>query len=328
MALEEDAGIESGKRATSTTWNAIRWGVFILLAGFFIYYPIKKRDLLTQILEMSPKDFMVISGLFLANVYATAMALLVLARSKVPSISAQKWCGLHWIGLLYNFLPLKAGMVIRAAYLKKVYQFPYLAFAAVLVGQLLLSLVLSGIVGGTVLFFLEVPPDYLNLVLAGYGAMFLLPMVFWFLPHSLVAFIQNKVPLLGRVLVKPWQAWISFRKNSDALVLATPFVLVTLLVLGARLMFVYRSLGVEMSLLTGLLMATASMALQKMSILPGNLGVREGFLTIIAGLVGVDTQVAFLGSLIDRGVMVLWTFLFGGIHSYLLFGKREKGKPK
>ena len=331
MVQENNLGPETSKRRTvvkdtraeSKVWILFKWALFLAVLIFLVYYPVRHRDVILRVLRLSLADFAAISALYIVNVIATALSLYCLAGDKASFIPVRRWCGLHWVALFLNFLPMKAGMIARAAYLKKTYGFGYLDLAAILAGHLLLAFGMAGVLGWLSILIVPVAPGYFPLLALGFSAMFCLPFLAWWFPGSLIEVFEKWLPRLGRWVKKAWMAWSVFRENRKPLIRALPFVAGTFIAIAWRMEMVYRSFGVDMSFFGGLLLATAAMVLRKLSIIPGNLGIREGFLTVIAGLLGVDSQIAFIGTLLDRGVMLIWTFVFGGYQTWALF----RGNP-
>jgi len=61
---------------------------------------------------------------------------------------------------------------------------------------------------------------------------------------------------------------------------------------------------------------------------PANLGVREGIISFSALLFGLPADQTLLAALIDRGVAVIITFLFGLIFSRILLSGLKPAKEK
>lgn len=89
----------------------------------------------------------------------------------------------------------------------------------------------------------------------------------------------------------------------------------------ARLLLIFYFLGGSSDFTFLLLMAMIGEVAVLLNLTPGGLGIREGAIAIAAQVYGIDLDVALKAALLDRALIVLTTFVFGGTSLFLFFKK-------
>jgi uncharacterized membrane protein YbhN (UPF0104 family) len=212
-------------------------------------------------------------------------------------------------GNLLNYLPMKAGTVLRANYLKRRYGLGYARFGAYFVQRTLLMTVVAAAVGlvGVVAAF----------GLAGAASKILATTFAVALAGSLVAMI---VPLptpsgagrLSRAVRNLLAARRELAGNWRILLLCSAVLVANYAMYAVRLGAIYHSMGVAANPVGFLVLGALASLLMYLSLTPGSLGVQELVLGASATLMGVALDVGLLAAMIDRGIALCWTFLAGG----------------
>jgi len=60
------------------------------------------------------------------------------------------------------------------------------------------------------------------------------------------------------------------------------------------------------------------------SITPGNIGIKEGIISILSTMMGIPISDAIMAAAIDRAVAMIIVFIFGGIYHFVLMRKLEE----
>ena len=94
-----------------------------------------------------------------------------------------------------------------------------------------------------------------------------------------------------------------------------------LLLSAAKLYWAFISIGIEVHWLKILLVQFFSGFLLVISITPGNLGIKEGIIALLARVLDISLEQAILGALVDRVMMMIVIFALGIVYSRLLFKK-------
>ncbi|MEW5757051.1 MAG: lysylphosphatidylglycerol synthase domain-containing protein [Pseudomonadota bacterium] len=236
----------------------------------------------------------------IARFYTLKLALL----RRAIDLGWREWLSLGVYSSLLNlFLPLSAGLSIKAIYLKRKYRFRYADFigthsAITLLQVYFLVLVggLSGLMSGKINDLATIL--IVALVLAAMSAPF-------FFAHER---IRSESKLIQALL----DIYTSF------LVLAKDlrFVAEVLVNMGVILVFTclafyfsFGGLGVALGLPDAMLIAVAVSLLSLVNITPGNIGVQEFVVAFIGQALGGDFDSAFVAMLLIRAMSIVGFFL-------------------
>jgi uncharacterized membrane protein YbhN (UPF0104 family) len=198
---------------------------------------------------------------------------------------------------LLNYLPLRAGMFGRAAYLKTKHKVPVRQSVVMVFATMGLTLVVFAVVVTALLAAGEV---WQWLLAAGAVALLSVASL-WLTPL-----------LLRRPVFAAW-AW--------------PLVRVAdLLTASARLWVALGVVGESVSFAHAVIAAAAGLLVRPISITPNALGIREWFVGVVAGEIAVDGyQPAVAAALIDRAVEVVIMTVIGLPAMALLRGGTRSG---
>lgn len=209
----------------------------------------------------------------------------------------------YWLALangFLNYLPAKAGLFARGGYLKVVYDMAITTYAVLLARTQGLLLLAAGFIGIVVLY--GAWPRYgesstISLLAGALSAMMLLGVaaflpsfysqLVWLLPTRLHRFLRLPIQSKGQV------GLLSAGRLGTAAVAVT-------MIGGFRLLLVSESIGVALGPTAALVMQSAMMAGTVISLMPANVGIREGLLIGVAAMLGVDLELATAIALFDR----------------------------
>ena len=225
------------------------------------------------------------------------------------------------------YFPARGGMVVRAAYMKRVYAFPLARYGALTVsitGLTILVAALIGVVGVGISASTGTDVDRQALLtFAGIGI-------------AVVAGVGAAVALSGlakgdgrfaetvRSFRDGMAMWTEARGKLGIFLLWTIALFVAQ---GFRLWLAFRVAGVFVDF-SGMMViqATAAMAFV-LALTPGNVGVKEGAIVFSASLLNIDPDLALLASLIDRGAALIITFGVGLLSVPYLSKRTAVGSP-
>lgn len=115
--------------------------------------------------------------------------------------------------------------------------------------------------------------------------------------------------------------WEEIKKSKKNLILFTFFTILLLLLHVPQIIFVYEGLGQDIGFMESLYMSCAGIITTFINITPDGIGIKEGVYIFSADIIGLDTELILLGSLITRAVALISSFLLGGI-SYLIISSK------
>jgi len=289
-----------------------KWLTNLLALGIvagLVYYVLGRWDELQGLLTVNVGCLATVVGVSLvANLVASKIMQELLRALDVQPSLADLWL-IQNAGQLLNYLPMKAGTVLRANYLKRRYGFGYAQFGAFFVQGLLLMTASAAALGLGVLLAVyglgATPARILAIALAGVLAGSLLALLLPVRPPAgpgrirrlLRSFLSARKALAGR-----WRT----------LGMCTVLALVSYALFAVRLAAVYHSMGVEVHPAGFLILGSLAGAILFLSITPGSLGIRELVLGASAMTLGVAPEVGVLAAMIERAIVLGFTVVVGG----------------
>lgn len=225
------------------------------------------------------------------------------------------------------YLPARGGMVVRAAYMKRVYGFPLSRYGALTVsitGLTILVAAMIGVVGVIVRASISGDVNQRGLLIfAGVGI-------------AVVFGVGAAIALSGFAkgdgqfaeVVRSFRAgmtmWAKSRGNLGIFLLWTVALFAAQ---GFRLWLSFRAVGVSVDL-SGMMVIQAMAAVAfVLALTPGNIGLKEGAVVFSASLLNIDPDLALLASLIDRAAALIVTFGVGLASVRYLSERTAEGTP-
>ena len=229
--------------------------------------------------------------------------------------------GLSTITNFYNLItPFRGGAGVRAVYLKKKHDFPYVNFLATL-GAIYVIIFLIGSIGGLLsMFYIWLNYKIFNpLIFLAFLAFFLfLSSIIIFsprLPESKNKWINRSIKVIN--------GW-HLIKNNKRIIFITFFVALLQLILGAlSTLITYNIFGIEIGFFKALFIASIGSLSILLAITPGNLGIGDAISVFSASIIGIELTGAIGATILGRVVNLLVIFILGPIFSYILL----KHKP-
>ncbi len=210
-----------------------------------------------------------------------------------------------------NYLPLRAGTVLRLEYIKSMYGMGYLRYGSILGARALLLVWAAGAMGlagaaGMMLTGRAVRWE----VLALYTVILLAGVAPFCIPFDRLLPSEGRLSRLGRELT---QSMILIRGNRRITVLYLGLVVLQFVLLGARLAVAFSALGQFPVFWAYFLLAPLTTLLSFVDLTPGNLGLREWAVGLITAALGADYSSGIFASCLDLAVMMPMTFAFGSL---------------
>lgn len=221
--------------------------------------------------------------------------------------TSKEWVGLGFIAAFYNlFLPAKGGSALRSAYLKKKYGFTYKKFVAYLIKQSIYILIVASFMIGLLLLLVsrDIETSYFQLIAV------------------LTILFSAAVYLSEKQLIY----WLAKRKkiNSDFIVPKQDFwvissiTLILIVLKGTAFYIAFLAISYPIAFEYSLLIASVVMVLNLVSIIPGNIGIREFVMGGVLQLFGYSLSLVIIASLLDRAATIIVTMIGAIVYKYIL----------
>jgi hypothetical protein len=275
--------------------------VLAVLAIFLI----RQRGYIAAHYALRPGAFFAIAALVVAILGLRGLAHQALFGRMGISASALDWFRLVTMTAFTNYLPLSAGMVAKAFYLKRVHSLPYRSFALGQVALLVATMATNGAAGLAILALFS--REQLAGIVGGGFAVMTAAAALLFLPTAALR------RLSGRRLAWADTAPSEIRRACPAIAVLQLGILV-----GTaetfRIAFGMGSSSVGFA--ACVVFAAASMLTRLVAITPGALGIREFLVGGLAHLTGFALRDAVIAATAVRSVEIAVIFALGGVFTH------------
>jgi uncharacterized membrane protein YbhN (UPF0104 family) len=305
-------------RIFQAAFAVIMLGVF----GFFLYH---NREYLGKALTITPGLLALLIALDVTSKILSGLKLRVVTGVFGVKLCFNEWFGIASVTTFYNYFFSKSGTVIAATYLKKVKGYEYSKFMCMLLGDFLMVLASSGIIGSLACFYGSKLAIFKGAELVGS----------FFLAITLASLIAMLIPSSTRFTDKGIFKKANSILNGWEMLKKRPFTVFLLFILNAgvlavfalRYYLLFRVFGTMVPMCVCLVVSPMSILVQITSVIPAAYGIREavmGFVTKISNFGFVPGAVV---SIIDRAVMMFVFFVLGPVYSYYLMKRGAKIEP-
>jgi uncharacterized protein (TIRG00374 family) len=212
-------------------------------------------------------------------------------------------------GFLLNHLPLNAGFVMRAAVLKRDHALPYASFLSLSMVNAVVNLAVAAALGllSVALATPFRPERDLPLSGAFLAMLFGAALLMW-LP-------TRAIPKGDSFIAKRLRAFASgvalVRGNRFGFVPLLALAISKVVIAAFRMAVCFAAMGAHVSPLAAALLASMTIVFTLFNVTPGNLGLRELALALVATQLGASYAVGMAAASVDRVVLLMYTVLTG-----------------
>jgi uncharacterized membrane protein YbhN (UPF0104 family) len=217
-------------------------------------------------------------------------------------------------GYLLNHLPFNAGMVMRAAVLKRDHSLSYASYLALVMVNALVNVAMAGLVGLCSVAFSAARSDASSALAVVFLGLAVGPVVLVFVPARLIpeaqGFLWGRLRALG-------QGVALVRGDARNLLLLASLAFTKVVVSAVRVSICFSVLDTELSPLAAALLSSTTIVFSLVNVTPGNLGLREVAMAGVSTLLGSSYEVGIAAASIDRAVLLIYTVISGlpGLYS-------------
>ena len=285
--------------------------VVILLFGIYLY---RNPQIINELLSTRPIYIVLIMGIYLGVFFFEGLFIKTSLGIFEKKISVKESFFLATVSRIGNYLlPMRAGAMFRATYLKKKYEFPYSNFLSTFYGYYVIFFLTNSVISIGILLFKYLINDQLFLPLILFFSLILLGMlilIFVRIPFEKI--IKTKSPVVEKIFnfinkfIKGWDLIVKDRKD---------FLLLVSIALGNILLNViivlieFNAIEKVPKVLDVILYTAISGVSLLISITPGSLGIREGIFLLTSESLGLTEAEIMKLAFLDRGVMFLLLFI-------------------
>ncbi|MGI6484218.1 MAG: lysylphosphatidylglycerol synthase transmembrane domain-containing protein [Candidatus Dojkabacteria bacterium] len=301
--------------------RVIKYAFTLIVLVLMVYYLCKNRDILSLLEKLDFKYVIVIFFVQIVGVFLIAFTnreVISILRKEIPLMEAFM---LQYVNSFLNRIISEAGAVYRGVFLKEVYKLPYTKYISTIASLYLINFLSYSVIGLLSLLYIYLHHHRISYIV--------LVLFFVVLITSIVIIVINpylknkKRNKLLTWIISILEGWKDIKREKGKLVILTLLSIGTLILATVQSVLVYKGLGFKIGFMETLYMSSLAAITTFVNITPDNLGLREGVYMFTSDVIGLDSDVILLGSLIIRAISLVNTFLIGGI-SYLILVPRYR----
>lgn len=284
--------------------------VVIVLFGIYLY---RNQQILTVIQNINILYEIAISLLFLLIFFLEGIFIKLTLNAFDKDIDTKESYFLSIVSRIGNYLlPMRAGAVFRAMYLKKTYRFEYSKFLSTLYAYYILLFFIYSVLGLIALFIKYVNSKVFFPVVTIFFVLLLLGtvLVIVFRKFEIKNVSKNKnIQKILSILNKFISSWDNIVQKRNIFISLILLTTGNILVNWVIYIIEFKSLGIHINILDTLLYTCLSGVSLLVSITPGSLGIREAVFLFTSESLGLTQDSIMQLAFVDRGIMYVLLLL-------------------
>ena len=288
------------------------WLLYLLVIGIAAYWYSLKGGSLVDFGTLDYKVALLLGPLILAALFMIGLSNQIIATHLGAPLSFYQWSSLAFASTFAShFLPMKAGMAIRAAYYKVYSKLPLSHFASLTILLFIISFTASSIIGlltclalllNNTTVYWEITVIFVALL----GASILL--FFGRIPRLPVAYKK-----IREIEIQVHEGWALCRQRPRLILLSLGLNISLTLCYALRMYIAFMAIGQDVSLLGCTFLSALVGVSGIISITPAALGIREAAIVLGSTVLGVSPEISLLAGVIDRAVSVVVIAVSGSL---------------
>lgn len=286
----------------------------VLVLMLFGVYLFRNPEIISQVTSVKWIYILLIMVIYLFIFFLEGIFILVTLKIFNKEIPINESYFLSIVSRIGNYLlPMRAGAIFRATYLKKKYDFEYTKFLSTLYGYYIIFFLINSLIGVFVILYRYIDTKVLSISLLSFFSAIILVMLFLiFVRVSWGKYIKAKKGFFSKVALmidKFITGWNLIVKDK------THFLMLLLLALGNILLNIlvvyieFFSIGKVIDIIGVVLYTCVSGLSLLISVTPGSLGIREAAFLVTSQSIGISEKEIMQLAFLDRGIMFILLLL-------------------
>ena len=287
--------------------------LYVISIAAIVYFIIHYKDSLTVIFNLNAWELallLILGGMVIA---LQAFQFSVVTRVISKNIPFLDMLGITSISTMYNhILPVSSGgIAVRAALLNRRFDIPWSKVAA-LMGVFYLSsyfaMALLLLITSSIAYFYFSINSKVYLIVIGFFVLLSLFIFLLYRWHPVDRSAKNRLIQFAHNIKDGLDKF----KGEYNRILINIFCQIGIIsIFAVKLYFSFYFLEIDITYWNVFLLQSFLSLSLLFSVTPGNIGIREGLIVFFAGFLGLSTEHALFGALVDRASSLLIVFLFG-----------------
>lgn len=302
----------------NSKWKKLSYFFLLFIGAFYLYFYHSRLAVLKSIAVV---DLVIIAALSFGTFFFLAIQFKLLVEIFYLNLRFKEWFGLTVINTMISYYtPARGGLIARAYYLNRKYDLSYSKYISLVGGSYAINFMVASL--GIIFFsaFSALLRGAWNLKILGVGTVLLMATMalcaLLLTCSSRIVFIKT-----GRIynVLNNFMEGLNLFIKHPFMVLKISFIqFFLIIIMGAKLYWSFKATGRAVEFTDILVVQSFVVFSMIVSITPGNLGIKEGIIGLLASHLGVPFADAILAASIDRGISMLITFLLGMSYSKIL----------
>jgi uncharacterized membrane protein YbhN (UPF0104 family) len=283
--------------------------VVVATIVFIFYFAQESRFLIFRNLRGNISYLFLIALVYVVGRVLDGLRLNVMAEAFSLKLKRTEWLGLSFIVPYYSLIIPKGGTIANAAYLKVKHNFTFEKFASFASGGLLLTFLVNGFFGIITVFICviwEGKPGHLWF-LSLFITIFTGANIMMCMPRKGLFYRYKFLSKINSIL----QGWKNLRSNRSTVMKLLILQVGILASFALRYYFAFKIFTSGVSYWSVFASSSVTYIANLLSIIPGNLGLREFVISFGAHFMGETIKNGALVSIVDRSVITLISCAFG-----------------
>lgn len=281
------------------------------LLGWMVVWGYLHRDDFQQLLSFHPRSIIEQLPLAVISIVLIGMLNYVAARGLKARIGLAEWVRVSLAANLANYIfPFRAGMFLRAAYLRRIHGLPVAQFGSITGAISVLMLLIAALVGMLVIMTrpAEMTQSTQTFSIV-FCSTFAGSLVFWGL--SICPKRQSDSKLIPKSVRVFALGLARLGRSKDILFRLIAVGICLLAVSSVRLFLSYSAIGWDIAPLDCAIVACVLAMSIVVAITPAGLGIQEAIGVAGSTLIGVPPEAGLAALLVNRGVSMVVAFTLG-----------------
>lgn len=297
--------------------------VLIIIIAFFVHYVVEHVSGFKQLVSLDTSlvwPVSLIAGMILFSLLLNGILLHVLLQPFGVKLTPKEWFGLSLVTNFYNLItPFRGGAVVRAVYLKKKYDFPYVHFFATLGATYIIVLLVGSTTGMISMLSIWILYDFFNLfIFLIFAAISLsLFLVVTFSPRL----PERKNKWLNKI-VQVINGWHMIRDKKKIIWTTGIISFLQIIDWSIFTIIAFYVFGIKLGFLEAVFLSSVNSFAILISITPGNLGVADAINVFSAALLQIRVPEAVAAVVLKRAIRIVVVSMLGPMFSWILLKRK------
>ena len=293
--------------------NILPYLLVVIMVSCAVIWAKSNWGEIKSVITLNPLFIMALLPLMLSTLLIVGFITKIIASYLGLPLRFSQWSSLAFASTLANYiLPMRAGIALRASYLKRCHNFPFSKFAGATTFIYVITLLSNSAIGVIVLLWLWVSEGitswpllgvFLFILIFGAGLLIFSPKAKAVEHPSKIRDFINKVHL----------GWSTLRTSPCIIIKSSALLIANTLISAIRLYVAYKALGHGISMAGCILVGTFANISMFISITPASLGIKEAAILFAGSVIGVAPEISLLAGGIDRAVSMLIVAILGPV---------------